>query len=375
MESHFLKLFLLLFVTVLATTVVYISYEVMTHDFSKDTIMVAQGLSSDSGNHHPFSINGLEYWQNNEGMTFNKIGLKSSNDSNKISLGNLPPDNRKTLFEKYNTSGAAGIPKVIILSFDDGKKGNFNYAKPILDKYGFKATFFIICGFVSEQHNDSMNWQEVNALAKDGMDIESHTMSHPHLNELSQVQLEYEIGGSKKCIDSHGYNTTVFAYPYNDGSNNVTIVNTVAKYYEIARTGSEPLMFLDCQGFKKHNQKDCSTFNEKGKLNFANRYDVRSYTVDRMEMKNSFDEAKIFSDFVNEANSQSAYNKENGKIMVVPLITFHDVGPAINTDYVTNYQLFDKMMKYLHDNDFRVLTFKQLGYNSSTKEFYIKGLT
>jgi len=34
--------------------------------------------------------------------------------------------------------------KVVILSFDDNRKGNFTYAKPILDKYGFKATFFII---------------------------------------------------------------------------------------------------------------------------------------------------------------------------------------------------------------------------------------
>lgn len=32
--------------------------------------------------------------------------------------------------------------KLVILSFDDNRKGDFTYAKPILDKYGFKATFF-----------------------------------------------------------------------------------------------------------------------------------------------------------------------------------------------------------------------------------------
>ena len=32
--------------------------------------------------------------------------------------------------------------KVVILSFDDNRLGDFVYAKPILDKYGFKATFF-----------------------------------------------------------------------------------------------------------------------------------------------------------------------------------------------------------------------------------------
>src|SRR5438067_13615528 len=41
--------------------------------------------------------------------------------------------------------------KVVILSFDDNRKGDFIYAKPILDKYGFKATFFIICGKTTDK--------------------------------------------------------------------------------------------------------------------------------------------------------------------------------------------------------------------------------
>jgi len=35
--------------------------------------------------------------------------------------------------------------KVIIINFDDSHKSQFTYAKPILDKYGFKATFFQVC--------------------------------------------------------------------------------------------------------------------------------------------------------------------------------------------------------------------------------------
>src|SRR2546421_11008616 len=49
--------------------------------------------------------------------------------------------------------------KVVILSFDDNRKGDFTYAKPILDKYGFKATFFIICGKTTDK--GAMNWQEI----------------------------------------------------------------------------------------------------------------------------------------------------------------------------------------------------------------------
>ena len=31
-------------------------------------------------------------------------------------------------------------------------------------------------------------------------------------------------------------------------------------------------------------------------------------------------------------------------------------------------------MKYLYDNGFKVLTFKQLGYNTQTNTFYLKGV-
>jgi len=34
--------------------------------------------------------------------------------------------------------------------------------------------------------------------------------------------------------------------------------------------------------------------------------------------------------------------------------------------------LFAQMMKYLHDNGFKVLTLDQLGYNAAKNVFYIK---
>src|ERR1700693_2023677 len=112
--------------------------------------------------------------------------------------------------------------KVVILSFDDNRKGDFTYAKPILDKYGFKATFFIICNKTTDKY--SMNWQDIAAMRRDGMDIQAHTMTHAHLNHLSANALNVEIGGSKQCLVNHGYNVTSFAYPYDEGSNNVTVV-------------------------------------------------------------------------------------------------------------------------------------------------------
>jgi len=39
---------------------------------------------------------------------------------------------------------------------------------------------------------------------------------------------------------------------------------------------------------------------------------------------------------------------------------------------ITHAGIFDKLMKYLHDNGFKVLTLKQVGYNTNNSTFYIK---
>ncbi|HEX9318005.1 MAG TPA: polysaccharide deacetylase family protein, partial [Nitrososphaeraceae archaeon] len=41
------------------------------------------------------------------------------------------------------TIGNTNSKKIVVLNFDDGRKSQFTQAKPILDKYGFKATFYV----------------------------------------------------------------------------------------------------------------------------------------------------------------------------------------------------------------------------------------
>jgi len=153
-------------------------------------------------------------------------------------------------------AGTSSNDKVIIINFDDSYKTQLLYAKPILDRYGFKATFFEVCSWI-DKNSERQSWQDVAALRQDGMDIESHTMTHTHLNSISSSRLYYELGFAKQCFANHGFDTTIFGYPDNLGSDNKTVVNVVAKYYNLARTGSDPLMFLHYNGFNKHPQTNC----------------------------------------------------------------------------------------------------------------------
>ena len=80
-----------------------------------------------------------------------------------------------------NISGAVNNSnnKVVMIGFDDGWKSQITYAKPILDKYGFKASFFVVCNYADSGNIRRMNWQDIAALQRDGMDIESQGSWHP----------------------------------------------------------------------------------------------------------------------------------------------------------------------------------------------------
>jgi len=280
--------------------------------------------------------------------------------------------------------------KVVIINFDDSFKNQFLYAKPILDKYGFKATFFEVCGWIGKS-SDRKSWQDIAALQQDGMDIESHTMTHPHLNTLSPIDLNSEIGGAKQCFLEHGINPTIFAYPYSEGWNNPAVVSTVARYYSLARTDTGfPVTFLHCDGWKTHPQTDCRTYSNDGKLTFDNRYSIKSWTHRHFDggyssqgggvcsgVCHSFNNAQMLQKFIADVNSQLQYNK-NGVINTIPIVIYHNFVTYPDVSYSTDaadttVNLFDLEMKYLHDNGFRVLTMANLGYDTSTNSLYIHG--
>jgi len=281
--------------------------------------------------------------------------------------------------------------KVAIINFDDGYKSQFTNAKPILDKYGFKAAFFIVCNFVGKDAKqmslpnvvdfvgkgiDQMSWQDLKLLENEGHVIGAHTMNHIDLNTLSTRDLDYEIGKSKQCLISHGINTTIFAYPYNNGKDNATVVSTVAKYYEMARSGNEPLMFLHCDkrdeehdNTDETNQADCNVFSENGTPNPMSKYSIVGWSHDYPRRKYSYDDSQMLQEFIKTVNSQLQYNK-NGKITAIPIVVYHKIDDS-KSDYSTSVSLFNQEMKYLHDNGFKVLNISDIAYDQNNKYLYV----
>lgn len=137
---------------------------------------------------------------------------------------------------------AASSQKILILTFDDGRKSAYTKVLPILDYYNVSATFFIVPNWVGTTpgltHGEScMNWMEIRALKNAGHEIASHTVTHATLNEtrLSEAQLIYELEKSKNFIYGNT-SATVDSFAYPGGDYNLSVIAYVGKYYKFART-------------------------------------------------------------------------------------------------------------------------------------------
>ncbi|HCK71793.1 MAG TPA: polysaccharide deacetylase, partial [Planctomycetaceae bacterium] len=86
---------------------------------------------------------------------------------------------------------AAEFPpdKVVVLTFDDSVRSQYDVVRPILLKYGFGATFFITEGFdFNSDKQNYMTWEQIKQLHTDGFEIGNHTRDHVGLNEQNYVE-------------------------------------------------------------------------------------------------------------------------------------------------------------------------------------------
>lgn len=90
--------------------------------------------------------------------------------------------------------------KAVVLTLDDGHVSNFTLALPILQKYGFKAEFFITTGWIGTPY--FMNEEQIRCLHQAGMGIGSHGVTHRFLSDLPEADVKAELNDSKQVLDA-----------------------------------------------------------------------------------------------------------------------------------------------------------------------------
>ncbi len=112
----------------------------------------------------------------------------------------------------------------VALTFDDGYEDMATEALPILQQYGFQATFYIIVNFVG--HPGYMSWEQIEQLRDAGMEIGAHTLTHADLTGLNPEQAWIEIEQSRIMLEERlGIPVTSFSYPA--GSHNAELADMV----------------------------------------------------------------------------------------------------------------------------------------------------
>ncbi len=217
--------------------------------------------------------------------------------------------------------------KLVSLFFDDAFLNQYDIALPILMEYGFRATFGVITGSIGDGHGlwEYMSEKELKRLAGYGMDIASHTITHPNLTEnLTDEQLRREIFDSKKELEEIGFQVTTMIYPYYECDGRV-IEYVKEAGYRWARAGWTK-------------EKACQL--EMGQC--KKKYEIFSWQITNQDME-----------------TYKKYLHEAGPDRLVGL-TYHfisDNGPTTTSTTVEN---FKEQMAYLADEDFTVVTFPQL---------------
>ncbi len=127
---------------------------------------------------------------------------------------------------EYAAGKRASLPKnPVAITIDDGWRSTYTEAFPEMKRRHFPFTVFIYPKIIG-QTGYALTWKQVKEMADAGVDIESHSYSHPfltkrHHGSLDEKQyaewLEHELVESKRILERETGHPVVFlAYPYGD---------------------------------------------------------------------------------------------------------------------------------------------------------------
>jgi peptidoglycan/xylan/chitin deacetylase (PgdA/CDA1 family) len=113
----------------------------------------------------------------------------------------------------------------VVLTFDDGYADNLRHAAPVLKSIGFSATCYVVSHAVGTFNfwdaeklgiqKPVMSREDLVSWLEHGMEIGSHSRSHPRFDRLDETQALEELTESRKRLTQWtGAEIRHFCYPY-----------------------------------------------------------------------------------------------------------------------------------------------------------------
>ena len=102
---------------------------------------------------------------------------------------------------------------IVAVTLDDGPLDNYVNAFPVFKEYKIPATMFVISGSVGKPN--FLNAAQIKEMSDAGIDIESHSVTHPYIEDLTPDRFKREVIESKKAIEAiTGKPVYTFCFPY-----------------------------------------------------------------------------------------------------------------------------------------------------------------
>ena len=137
--------------------------------------------------------------------------------------------------------------KRVIITFDDGYRDVYEHAFPILQRYQFTATLFLVTGCIGGSNvwdrggaegAPLLRLREIEDMKEHGMDFGSHSATHRPLTELDAKTARGEILDSKADLEEQlGLEVLSFSFPY--GRSNSAVRQLVRQAGYLAACGIE----------------------------------------------------------------------------------------------------------------------------------------
>lgn len=112
----------------------------------------------------------------------------------------------------------------IAITFDDGLHSVLSTAAPILHDYGIPSICFVVTGWAAQStdwaRRQALDWKGVEELAEAGVQIGSHSVTHPDFATLSRQEALHELSVSRSMIEDRlGIGVRAFAIPLGQSNN------------------------------------------------------------------------------------------------------------------------------------------------------------
>ena len=118
------------------------------------------------------------------------------------------------------------VKGLVGLTFDNGYENFLQNAVPVLERFGFSATTFVVAGMLGGENKwefrgdprpqmNLLGVESVREAAARGMEVGSHSMTHRKLLGLERELLDEEVSRSRQVLSEVlGESVDGFSYPY-----------------------------------------------------------------------------------------------------------------------------------------------------------------